>query len=776
MRLIAFVGKLSMPEYPGGHESLMKMTESLKTRRQNLGQVNTRERGDEVFDMELNELEISELGVGLENFGNYVEYEHIDRLSFELVVALLRYTTVFNKMNDQKQKQKQKIELAETSRKLLSVEKPTVRSRLKNKLTSPSGPPNTAVSDAVIAKFQPPIKNKVERKAVRTKVSPGEMAQVVIDNIHNVPDFTRNIPKQLINSKWNRVGEAVGIVEALSRQGQPKARDVVTRTTPSSEYRVDLKKELDAERAKLRDVHFHGPEELREYQENKLMKMFHPTEYARKIKKELQQEKKWRDSLGAEALVMEGIEPNPGPKTKQQKRRKQLKKAIKQQHKQKTGKTAFTSISQPKAIYQRTSNVQYSKPRITFSQLGMRVSHKEYLGDVVVSNAAGYTPLYAVQVNPGNVAAFPWLSSMSPNFESFKIHKLAYRVQPVAPTSVGGELVMSFDYDAADGAPMSKSQQLQAFAWKTCSLYGATGGSQQRCEYSHKAGGNLKQWYVLTPNSAGTPVQLYTPAVFYIAASNVSGASANTLVSDLYVEYDIELLVPQSTANSTTAGFFQALSQYTGVYGSAVSTLISNRTSNVNPLVNSTMQNTGANAIFYQPGNTGISVNSATGEVKLPLSNTYYLVMCGARTNGGHYLTWNNAPLGLVHCAISTDVYGNNAWISIDSVAGDNNVLRFILLTDGTASTVAPSRFYLQYQPSAATTDPDYINIVIVVLGPNRSLTDPLKAWKERLSQSESTVVVEGETFTTKQLQSKNNNNEDEKISPIEKYIMIRQS
>lgn len=155
-----------------------------------------------------------------------------------------------------------------------------------------------------------------------------------------------------------------------------------------------------------------------------------------------------------------GIELNPGPKTKAQKRalkkraqnrapakRKQQKPQMQRRQRRTGGLTSATAVKGP----QRGSN------RISRS---LTVSEEEYIADVTLTSA-GFTNLqYAV--NPGNSVTFPWLSSIAANFNKYKFSKLLFKYRPITSgfATVGqtGDIVLSMNPDASDPVPVAQAQ------------------------------------------------------------------------------------------------------------------------------------------------------------------------------------------------------------------------------------------------------------------------------------------------------------------------------
>lgn len=167
-----------------------------------------------------------------------------------------------------------------------------------------------------------------------------------------------------------------------------------------------------------------------------------------------------------------------------------------------------------------------------------RVSHREFISDVSSASSGFSTVNFAI--NPGNSTAFPWLSAIAANYESYTFKKLSYRYVPLCPTSTQGRVTMAIDYDARDAIPTSKavlSQYQGAIAtpvWQQA-VYVA-----QPLNLTKFA----KQRYVSGASTpASSDVKTYHLGQLILATSNTPAAA--TSLGELWVEYDVEFQTPQ---------------------------------------------------------------------------------------------------------------------------------------------------------------------------------------------------------------------------------------
>jgi hypothetical protein len=198
-----------------------------------------------------------------------------------------------------------------------------------------------------------------------------------------------------------------------------------------------------------------------------------------------------------------------------------------------------------------------------------RVVHREFIQDV--TGGTGAPSIFKVSqlaINPGQAAVFPWLSSVARNFESYRFKKLRFCYETEAPSSLGGSLLLSVDYDANDAAPTTKQQAMayrnavRSAPWEPC------------CHTSAQEDLNKLKTHFVRPNTqpANTDLKLYDVGNLFIVSQNVSTALA--ILGELYVEYDIELLTPVYDLQSGS-GTFDAGSGITAAapFGTAASGL-----------------------------------------------------------------------------------------------------------------------------------------------------------------------------------------------------------
>jgi len=179
-------------------------------------------------------------------------------------------------------------------------------------------------------------------------------------------------------------------------------------------------------------------------------------------------------------------------------------------------------------------------PRARTTQGAMRISHREFLGNVNPDTSNNWSIFSSYPINPGLPTTFPWLAGIATQFEMYRFHRLKFTFETATSVVTAGKLEFAFDYDAADPAPISEQALLTFKGAMTCSPYGDRRDLIADIKAMHTT---LDKHYVrrATPPSA-TDIKTYDVANFYVAGVPTSG----TLWGSIFVEYDCEFFTPQS--------------------------------------------------------------------------------------------------------------------------------------------------------------------------------------------------------------------------------------
>lgn len=179
------------------------------------------------------------------------------------------------------------------------------------------------------------------------------------------------------------------------------------------------------------------------------------------------------------------------------------------------------------------------------------VRHKEYIGQI--AGSTDFTVQRALQLNPGNAVAFPWLSGIARNFQEYKIKGMVYHYIPSSGSAVSstnaalGTVMMQTSYRANDSPPTSKAFLLNEY-WASESVPSETFCHPIECDPKENP---FNVQYVRTGTLPSNDSQLlYDLGVTYVATSGMQ--TSGNAVGDLWVTYEIELKKPIVESNVTS--------------------------------------------------------------------------------------------------------------------------------------------------------------------------------------------------------------------------------
>lgn len=194
------------------------------------------------------------------------------------------------------------------------------------------------------------------------------------------------------------------------------------------------------------------------------------------------------------------------------------------------------------------------------------VAHREYVADIKATTGSPSTfQSTSYSLNPGQPSTFPWLSSIAGRFESYLFEDLCLLFETEAPSSLGGSVILSIDYDASDVAPLTKQvamsyrNAVRSAPWEPCKHVSLREDLQKNKSYYVRPAGL----------PANTDIKTYDVGNLFVCTQNVTTASA--VCGELYVEYVVRLITPITEPNSTQSGSIFASSGMTGSiqYGTA---------------------------------------------------------------------------------------------------------------------------------------------------------------------------------------------------------------
>lgn len=184
-------------------------------------------------------------------------------------------------------------------------------------------------------------------------------------------------------------------------------------------------------------------------------------------------------------------------------------------------------------------------PSFTNLSRGTRVSHREYLFDVVTSATVGGFTIQQIPIQPALLQSFPWLSSSAEQYQQWQLNGCVYEFKSnsydalASTNTASGTVIMSTNYNVLEPSFPNKFTMEQT-------QYTCSGKPSRDLLHPIECAKIETPTNVLYtrpgPVSIGD-LRLYDHGNFYIATVGMQGASTN--IGELWVTYDLTLLKPK---------------------------------------------------------------------------------------------------------------------------------------------------------------------------------------------------------------------------------------
>jgi len=183
----------------------------------------------------------------------------------------------------------------------------------------------------------------------------------------------------------------------------------------------------------------------------------------------------------------------------------------------------------------------------------VRVSHRDYIGDV--TGSIGFA-IRSYFINPGLVATFPWLGYVAAQYQEYRIRGIVFEFKSTSATALNnvntalGTVIMATQYNSAAPTFQNKFEMENYEFSSSCKpsdsmmhpVECARGEAPLECLYVRSS--------ALQPNQ---DERFYDFGEFQIATVGMQAAS---VIGELWVTYDIELLKPRLPPGGSIPGQF----------------------------------------------------------------------------------------------------------------------------------------------------------------------------------------------------------------------------
>jgi hypothetical protein len=176
------------------------------------------------------------------------------------------------------------------------------------------------------------------------------------------------------------------------------------------------------------------------------------------------------------------------------------------------------------------------------------VRHKEFIGSV--SGSSGFAVAYALTLNPGLRATFPWLSGLAVQFQEYDLKGCVFHYVPTSGAAISGtnsalgSVMIQTTYRSSDAPPNNKSSMLNEY-WANEVVPSDTMCHPIECDPKENP---FNIHYVRAGTIPSGEPLMYDIGTTYVCTQGMQGTNQ---VGDLWVTYEVELKKPIVSSNVT---------------------------------------------------------------------------------------------------------------------------------------------------------------------------------------------------------------------------------
>lgn len=190
----------------------------------------------------------------------------------------------------------------------------------------------------------------------------------------------------------------------------------------------------------------------------------------------------------------------------------------------------------------RTAPVSKTRQiRTKYASDSIRVRHREFL-TAVSAQETELRQHYAI--NPGLSETFPWLSAIARNYETYTVHRVVFEYVPRCSATTPGSITFAPDFDPADDNSKLLRRQLLAFKGAVSTALWDSAEAKFLGSELHR-----KDVHYVRAGDLGPGQDIKTYDVAQLEILTQASVAAELVVGDLYLNYDITLHTPQTSAD-----------------------------------------------------------------------------------------------------------------------------------------------------------------------------------------------------------------------------------
>jgi len=242
------------------------------------------------------------------------------------------------------------------------------------------------------------------------------------------------------------------------------------------------------------------------------------------------------------------------------------------------------------------------------------IRHSEFIGTLQNSSDPNFHILKRLRVNPGSAGTFAWLSQVAGSWEFYRFRKLNFRFITRCPSTSPGVVLYVPDYDAADTVPTSEQAATQydgaveSSVWKNMSI--SLRPDRMNALYKRHA--------IMDDTRFATSAQdekTIDAGQFMVFSDS---ATASLIIGKLWVDYEVELMIPQSLIqppNNVGGELISSTSVQAGTVPFISNAISANSVGELDPIVSKLPDTSfpGKNLLKFNKDFTGLLNTSALG-------------------------------------------------------------------------------------------------------------------------------------------------------------------
>lgn len=187
------------------------------------------------------------------------------------------------------------------------------------------------------------------------------------------------------------------------------------------------------------------------------------------------------------------------------------------------------------------SNKQAFPLRGVAARRSWRFENSELVGSV--NNSTGFVAT-RYYVNPGMPGTFPWLSvEAKDKWDQYRFHRIRFRYVTRTASTTVGSVILSPEYNVRDPPPVTEQQ-----ATDTMGAVEDSPWKEICCDLDVSAMYPSGPRKLIRGGNVAGDTNLYDSAIFYMCTTDGADTS---LIGKLWVDYDVELFVPQNSPAET---------------------------------------------------------------------------------------------------------------------------------------------------------------------------------------------------------------------------------